>query len=249
MNQRVTYTLSGALAGARQTVPLAISAFAVAVVFGILARQVGLSLLASGLMSALVFAGASQFIAIGLWATPLPVFIIISTTLIVNLRHLLMGAALRSWFSGLSAPKAYSTIFFMTDESWPLAIRDFMAGGRDAAFMLGSGLTLFPCWVGGTVVGRFIGTGIQSKDLATWALDFIFTALFTALLVSMWRGKSDILPWATAVVVALAASRWLPGTWYILLGGIAGSLVGALRDTRSAEPGSQEPQQEPQYVE
>jgi predicted branched-subunit amino acid permease len=60
----------------------------------------------------------------------------------------------------------------------------------------------------------------------------MFTAVFTALLVGLWKGKTDLLPWAVAAGVAVAAAQWLPGKWYILLGGLAGSLVGAWRDGR-----------------
>ena len=97
-NINITFTLSGALLGARRSIPIAISVFAIGLVFGVLARQAKLSILESFLMSGLVFAGASQFVALSLWiAMPLPVITIILTTLVVNLRHLLMGASLRPW--------------------------------------------------------------------------------------------------------------------------------------------------------
>ncbi len=230
-NETLTFTLSGALRGARRTIPVAISAFAVGIVIGVLARQAKLSVGDALLMSGLVFAGASQFVALSLWtAMPLPVITIILTTFIVNMRHLLMGASLRPWFSQLPAWKAYISVFFMVDESWALAMSDFATGGRDAAFLLGSGLILFVAWVGSTVIGRTIGAWIQNP--AQWGLDFAFTAVFLALLAGMWKGKSNLLPWAVAAAVAVAAAHWLPGKWYILLGGIAGSIAGAIADAK-----------------
>lgn len=218
------------LEGARRTLPVAIGDIAFAIVLGVLARQAGMSMLEAMLMSVLVFAGASQFIAVGLWMTPVPVFTIVLTTLVVNLRHLLMGASLRPWLSRISSLKAYGSAFFMTDETWALSIRNFADGGRDASFLLGSGLMLFVPWVAGTGIGQLLGASISSKDLADWALDFTFTAVFTALTVSTWKGKSDLLPWIVAALVALATHLLLPGNWYILLGGLAGSLVGAFRN-------------------
>ena len=220
------------MAGARRTVPLAVGALPFGLVFGVLAHKYGLSPLEATLMSSLVFAGASQLIAIVMWTVPLPVAAIILTTLVVNLRHLLMGAALRPWLSKLRPSKAFGSVFLMSDETWALTMREFTSGGRDAAFMLGSGVLMFAGWVGGTIVGRLAGSALTEQDLVTWGLDFIFTSVFTALLVSMWKGRSDLLPWATAAVVALAGRAWLPGNWYILLGGLAGSLVGALRNER-----------------
>src|SRR5712691_7227893 len=87
----VVFDRRGALDGAGQAVGIALSVFSYGLVFGVLAREAGLSVLESLLMSGLVFAGAAQFVVLGLWATPLPIGPIVLTTLIVNLRHLLMG--------------------------------------------------------------------------------------------------------------------------------------------------------------
>jgi len=223
----VTFTRAGALEGVRASLPVALGVFAYGLVFGLLARQARLSAAEALLMSGLVFAGASQFVALGLWATPLPVGPIILTTLIVNLRHVLMGAALRPWFSRLSPLATYGSAFFITDESWALTMGQFARGRRDAAFLLGSGAALFAAWLGASLLGRTLGGII--RDPARWGLDFAFTAVFIALLVGLWKGKGDLLPWAVAAVVAAGAAHWLPGKWYIILGGVAGSLIGALR--------------------
>ena len=228
---KMTFTFSGVLLGARRAIPVAISVFAVGVVFGVLARQARLSVFDALLMSGLVYAGASQFVALSLWtAIPFPVITIILTTFIVNMRHMLMGASLRPWYAKLSPWKVYITVFFMVDESWALTINDLSKGGRDAGFLLGSGFMLYLAWVSSMVIGRTIGAWIQNP--AQWGLDFAITAVFTALLVGMWKGKSNILPWVIAAVVAVAAAHWLPGKWYILLGGIAGSIVGAFTSAK-----------------
>ncbi len=230
-HEKINFTASGAIKGARQSLPLVFGVFSNGAVFGMLARQAGLSLGEASLMSGLVYAGASQFMALGLWIAPLPVITIVLTTLVVNLRHILMGAALRPWFSGLSPLKSYGAVFFMGDESWAMAMREFAAGGRNGAFMLGSGVAQFIAWLSSTVMGYALGAVIE--DPARWGLDFIFIATFTALLVGMWKSKSDLLSWGVAATVALAAAHWLPGKWYILLGGIAGSLAGAFGDNHA----------------
>lgn len=231
MNEPVTFTRAGLLQGALKILPIALGDVPFAIVLGVLARQAGLSTVEVTLMSALVFAGASQLIAVGLWAAPVPALTIVLTTLIVNLRHLLMGAALRPWFARLNPLKTYTSAHFMTDENWALSIRYFKDGGRDAAFLLGSGLVMFVMWVSCTAFGHLLGAGISSQDLVTWGIDFIVVAVFTALTVSLWRGNVDLLPWLVAAGVSLGAYLLLPGTrWYILLGGLAGSIVGAFRD-------------------
>ena len=94
--------------------------------------------------------------------------------------------------------------------------------------LVGCGLVLWFAWVAGSASGALAGG--QVPDPTRWGLDFAATAVFLALLTGMWRGKRDFLPWLVAALVALAAARWLPGQWYIVLGGLAGSLVGMWRD-------------------
>jgi 4-azaleucine resistance transporter AzlC len=226
-DESVTFTLAGVMRGVRRALPIAVGVFTVGLVFGVLARETRLNLVETMLMSGLVFAGASQIVALSLWMLmPFPVAAIILTTLVVNLRHVLMSASLRPWFSRLPRFVAYSTLFFMVDESWALTMGEYAAGKRDAAFLLGSGGLLYLSWIGSTLVGQLAGASI--KNPAQWGLDFAFTAVFIALLAGMWRGRSHLLPWAVAAGTALAAYHWLPGVWYIVLGGMAGSLTGAI---------------------
>jgi 4-azaleucine resistance transporter AzlC len=225
-SEQVTWSWTGMIHGMQSIIPLAVAGLTDGIVWGVLAHQAGLSLIEVLLMSGLVYSGSAQFLAIKLWSVPLAagtILPIIVTTLIVNLRYLLLGAALRPWFTHQRPARIYLALFFMSDENWALTVREFMEGRRDAAFLLGSGLLLFVAWVGATVVGKLIGTAIS--DPAQWGLDFVFTAVFLTLLIGMWKGKSDLLPWAVAAIIAVVAARLLPGSWYILLGGLAGSLV------------------------
>jgi predicted branched-subunit amino acid permease len=132
---------------------------------------------------------------LGLWAAPLPVATIVLATLVVGLRHLLMGAALGSVFSKLSCLKAYGSVFFMADENWALTMGELAKGRRDAAFLVG-GWLMFLAWTGSTVVGGTLGGVV--KDPSRWGLDFAFTAVFLALITGMWKGRSNILPWTVA---------------------------------------------------
>lgn len=225
MKPETTFTMNGFIAGIRQTLPLAISVFVYVALFGMLARQAGLSLTESMLMSGIVFAGGSQLIALEMWHSPLPILAIIVTTLIVNLRHLLMGAALRPHMENLSPKRVYTLAFFMVDESWALTMREFHDGHKDAAFLLGSGFSILVTGQLSTAFGYLFGAVIHDPSLL--GLDFVFLAVFTALLVGMWKGKANLLPWLVAALVSLVTASILPGKWHILCGGLAGSLAGA----------------------
>jgi 4-azaleucine resistance transporter AzlC len=223
----ISFTAAGVWEGVRATLPVGLGIFSYGIVFGVLAGQVGLSVVESLLMSGIVFAGSSQFAVLGLWTAPLPVAAIVLTTLVVNLRHLLMGAALRPWFVRLTPVQRYVSLYFLNDESWALTMGRFNRGGRNGAFLLGSGLVSFAAWTGSTLAGQLLGNVLPDPRVV--GLDFAFTAVFIGLLVGFWRDRRDLLPWGVAAAVAVVAALLLPGKWYILAGGLAGSLVGALR--------------------
>lgn len=213
--------------GVRTVLPLAIAGVADGLAFGVLARQAGLSVAEATVMSSLVCAGTAQFLAIGLWTTPLPVVTILLTTVGVNLRHLLMGATLRSWLVSVPASRVYPSLHLLSDESWALTTRELARGQVRHGFLVGSGLALAGSWVGATFVGATAGQAID--DPARWGLDFAFVAVFAALLVGLWPGRRKSLPWVVAGATAILAERVLPPGWHILAGGIAGTIVGVLR--------------------
>lgn len=228
MKKPVSADFSGIKPGVRRSIPIALSVFTYGISFGVLARQGGLSLVESFLMSSLVFGGASQFVALEMWTSPLPITAIVFTTLAINLRHTLMSAAISPSFLKIPAWKAYGCLFFLNDETWALTMGESTKGKPIAGFFLGSGLTVFIAWVSATVIGQNLGSAIA--DPASWGLDFAFTAVFIALLFSLWQGKTNLLAWTVAAITAIITARWIPGKWYILLGGLVGSFVGAIHD-------------------
>lgn len=210
-------------------IPVAISIASYGLVWGVLAGQKGLSVLEVVLMSGLVFAGASQFVALDSW-TPgsLPILAIIVATAIVNLRMLLMSATLRPLVAHLSLPKALGAMFFVSDEQWAMTMAEMRKGGGSVAFLAGTGVLSWLAWTGSTLLGRVLGAFID--DPVKYGLDFAFTATFIALLLGMWKGRGDLVPWLVGALAALATAGTVEGKWYIIVGGIVGSLAGALAD-------------------
>lgn len=221
------FSRAGAWRGVREALPLGLSVVMYGSVFGVLARQAEMTFAEAFLMSTLVFAGSAQFVVIGMWAAPLPVLSIVLTTLAINLRHLLMGATLRPRFARFTPRQSYGSMMVMTDENWALALSRFERGERDGAFLLGGGIVMHLSWVIATVLGYLAGSAISDPEAI--GLDFAGTIVFAGLLVLLFKGKRDLLPWAIAAAVAITADRLLPGNWYIILGGLAGCLAGALR--------------------
>jgi predicted branched-subunit amino acid permease len=101
--------------------PAAVSAIPIGGLFGALAVAKGLSVAEATLMSVIVFAGGAQFAAIELWAWPVPVAALVFSTLLINSRHVLMGASLSGKLRGFSLGRQLAAFFFLTDESWALS--------------------------------------------------------------------------------------------------------------------------------
>jgi 4-azaleucine resistance transporter AzlC len=215
----------------RLFVPVAISIASYGVVWGVLAGQAGLTPLEVLLMSGIVYAGSSQFVALTMWSPAgLPIASIVIATAIINLRMLLMTATLHPLFAGTPRWKALLAMFLVSDEVWAMTMANHAKGGSAPAFMLGAGSLAWLAWVGSTLTGRLLGAVID--DPTAYGLDFAFTATFLALLFSMWKGRGDLVPWLAGGLIALGVTAVVPGTWYIIAGGLGGSFIGALLQYR-----------------
>jgi 4-azaleucine resistance transporter AzlC len=214
--------------GALANLPIGASVAAYGSVLGMLAAQKGLSWTQLLAMNLSIFAGSSQFVMVEMWAPPLPVVEMTLAVLIINMRYLLIGASLSPLFQGKSMVHKAGVIHLVADENWAITMAAHRNGGATTGFLLGGGICLGSIWSMGTLLGHQLGALVTQPE--RFALDFAFIAVFTALAVSMWRGKSDILPWITAAVLAVVAERWLPGKWYIVIGGISGALVPGVQE-------------------
>ncbi len=225
--RRALFSIDGVRRGLRATVPMGVSVATYGVVFGMLARQTGLTLPENVLMNVFVYAGAAQTVVLDSWVYPLPIASIVLTTLLINLRLLLLGAAVRPWLRELPASRAYPMLHLMADEGWAIAMTARARGERDIGFFLGCNLAVVIAWIPAVIAGHLLGG--ELGDPATLGLDFAFTIVFAAMLFGGYRGRLDLLPWAAATLAALIGWRFLPGTWYVIMGGLAGFSVGFWR--------------------
>lgn len=224
----VVFTAAGLRAGGLAILPFCVGAVLFGLLCGLMAATAGLSSLEAALMSATVFAGASQFFALDQMIDGASGVAIVLATFAINARHLLMGAAIAPWLRPLGRPGDLVAAFFMADENWGVSMARMRAGGADAGFYVGGGLTLFILWVVATVVGTLSGGLIP--DPAVFGLDFMAAAMFLGLLAMFWRGRATLLPWLVAAAVAVLAGLILPAGWPVFAGGLAGAVTGALID-------------------
>jgi 4-azaleucine resistance transporter AzlC len=227
------WSYAGLAQGVRQSLPALFGLAVFSATFGALAAKKGLSLIEATLMSALVYAGASQFVAMEIWTEPLTaglIAIIGLVTTVVNMRFFLMSASLRPWLAELPSWQTYPALALLVEPAWLIAMRHRAEGGRDAAIYLGAGFAMWVVWVAATVPGYLLGARIS--DLERFGLDLVLPAFFIVMLIPMWRGPMAAVPWAVAGATALAVAALVPGWWFIIAGSVAGSVTGGLLDGR-----------------
>ena len=224
------------LRGYLKGIPVAVSAAAYGLAVGATAAGNGVSLAMLILQDIVLFAGAAQFVVVGQWGEGMAVGALVIAVAALNLRYLLMTAALRPMFAGRSIPASAPFIHLVADENWAVTIGELRKDPKTTPwFLLGSGGAMITFWLAGTIIGHQVASAVV--DPSRFGIDFVFGAVFTALAVSAFRGKTDLLPYAVALGVSVVGRRLLPGTWYIVAGGLAGALAGALGPAPKSLPG------------
>ena len=205
----------------RDILPAQVAAVPIGLLFGAVAATKGLSVAEVALMSATVFAGGAQLAVIEVWGTPVPVAAILFATLLVNLRHVLMGASLAPKLGSFRRPQRATVLFTLTDETWAFAERRAAAGRRLSPAYLGTmGAMLWLNWVACSALGAALGPLLG--DPRRLGADFAFTALFIGLVAGLWRGRSTARVVAASAVAAALAYRWFGAPWHVAAGAFAG---------------------------
>lgn len=215
----------GFWAGLAASAPVVPGAVAFGLVYGVLARQAGLSLWATAAMSVLVFAGAAQLTAVSMWGQAGP-GLIIATTLMINLRHLLMGASVAPHLRG--QPGAWKALlaFGLTDESYALAISRYLRGEGSREFFLGANLAFYGGWTLSSLTGGVLGGLVV--DPGRWGIALVFPLTFLGLLVPLLGRPVTVVVAGASGIVAVATAAWLPGKGNLVLAILVGSAIGAV---------------------
>ncbi|MCL9668970.1 AzlC family ABC transporter permease [Rosenbergiella epipactidis] len=218
------------LRGATTVIPVMIGVLPFGLLLGAQAAQKGLSVGLLSMMTGLNFAGGSEFAAVALWSSTPPLITIVLVSMLVNSRHLVMGAALAPYINHLPRRKALAALFFMCDENWALAMADATrrrAAGQEPAFSLsfyfGLAVTLWTVWLISTTLGVILGP--ELGDISRWGFDMAFPAVFFVLLKGMWKGLRCAIPWLVSLLSAGFAYHYLPGAAYVPIGAITGIIT------------------------
>jgi len=210
--------------------PICLGYIPIGLAFGVLAEKAGLRPVEIGLMSLLVFAGSSQFIAVSMIAGGAAATAIILTTFVVNLRHLLMSSALAVYLKNRSRRSLALFAYGITDESFAVNLAKFNQGNWGAGRGLIVNQTANGVWILSTVAGGYGGQFIPS---GAFGIDYALNAMFVCLLIFQLRGPVYA---ATALLAGIAAVLFaliIPGNGYIILGAVLAATLGVAMQRRS----------------
>jgi 4-azaleucine resistance transporter AzlC len=185
--------------GARAIAPIGVAALAFGVTFGVLAREAGMEALAALIMSATTFAGSAQFAAASILGAGGGVAAAVAAAALLNARYAPISLSVAPEFQGSPARRLVESQLIV-DESWAISRRP--DGRYDRRLLVGAGLVLYACWVGGTVVGAAAGEALGDPE--SLGLDAAFPALFLALLVPQIRGRRALAAAVAGAAIALA---------------------------------------------
>lgn len=218
--------------GVRDSIPLVVGVIPFGITCGIMALTAGLTGGEAIAMSMFVFAGAAQFIAITMLGSGITGWgIIVFTTLLINLRHLLMGASLAPYMIRLPISLQALLSFGMVDETYAITIDRAQKKGYKASYQLGVNLFFYSAWILSTAVGVLL-SGYISDPLA-WGLDFAMPAIFLAMLIPRLVNLTAVAVCGAAAAAAILGVLYLPGKWYIIAACLAATAVGGLMEERS----------------
>jgi 4-azaleucine resistance transporter AzlC len=212
--------------GLKDIAPMMIAYGPIALLWGTIAASHGLSPFQAWMMSAVVYSGAAQFVSMDLIKSGTPLLLLVFAIATVSLRHVLMSASVLRHISGIPRGKASVLLFWLTDEAWALIERRALTHPISAAYFAGVAIPLWPTWFCFSALGAKLGESLG--DTSRYGLDFAFAAMFIAVLAGFWKGTRTALILGVSAAVAVAAKLWIPGAWYIILGGVAGMLVAIL---------------------
>jgi len=216
----------GYLYGLKASMSIGIGYAPVAITFGLLSLKSGLSVSEAGFMSLFVFAGASQFIAVQLISQGATVWVIGITTLIVNIRHILMSFSMIHFFEGVSLRRLALIAHGVTDESFVLTsklLKDIPSVEERKKITLGVNIGAYCCWVVFSFVGAWMGNQL-TIDFS--GFDFALLALFIVLTLNTVN-KKNFLTYLIAGFLAIIFRLIIPGKIYLLLSVAIAAAFGA----------------------
>lgn len=209
--------------GIKASMPIMLGFIPFAMVLGAQGAQKGMAFYELGLLTGLNFAGGSEFTAISLWTNPTNIGLIVAMSVLVNCRHIIMGATLSLYMKQIPRLKALGMLFFMCDEVWAMSLAEAQQQKHkqiNTAYYMGTAINLYLMWLVFTTLGAYLGPILG--DIEQYGFDMAFTAIFMVMLKGMWKGFRPALPWFVSLLCAGTVFHLIEGAWYVAAGAASG---------------------------
>jgi 4-azaleucine resistance transporter AzlC len=219
-------------AGLRAEIPLLIGVFPFGLIYGALALSSGLTPAQAQMMSSIVFAGSSQFIAVQLFHETAPGLVIVLTIAVVNLRHMLYSASLAPYIASLPMRWKVLLSYLLTDEAYAPTVIHYEKEGITPYshwFYLAAGFALWFTWQVSTAIGIFLGSSLPES----WPLAFALPLTFIAMVVPVLKTRPAIASALSAGITALVAYS-LPYKLGLIVAAVVGIAVGTYLEARQS---------------
>lgn len=216
--------------GARAGLPVVLGYLGIGFAAGVVERAAGMSYAEILLLSTVLYAGSAQFVVTSMLALGAPAPAIVPTVFFLNLRHLLLSAALAPALRGVAAWKSALLGLQLTDETFVVAsAKDRIA----PAWMAGLNLAAWSTWA----AANLAGAALANLATDTRPLAFALPAMFAGLLVLQLRGKgrAGVVVGVAAAFAGVAIQLAAPGPWAVVGATLLGASLGlALSRWKSA---------------
>lgn len=217
------------LRGLKDSLSIVVGYLPIAFSFGVLAVQLGVPAWQAVAISAVVYAGASQFVMVSLFAAGGSAWAVVGVVLLMNLRHVFYGPSLLARLSLPSSALPRALLAFgLTDEVFAIAIGRFERSSdpHPDRRLFGLQMGAYASWVLGTAAGAGLGAALGQQPAAIeQGFRFVLPALFFALLLEL-RRSATLPQLAGAAAATLAATLVAPPHLAMLLGMVAGATLG-----------------------
>lgn len=215
--------------GVKDCIPTLLGYLSIGLAAGVVQKTAGLSIAEIALMSLILYAGSAQFIAAGMIVVSSSPAAIIITIFIVNLRHILLSAALSPYFRHLSSLRNMLIGSLLTDETFGVAINQTSNKNRiSEKWMHGLNITAYLNWFIANVAGAFLAQWISNPD--QFGLQFALPAMFIGILVISMIDRSkiklDVVVAIIAVVIAVGSSFIFSSSVGVIIATVIASTVG-----------------------
>ena len=216
MNKKVIFR------GASAIMPLCIGEFQFSFIVGALSVSAGMSVWQSTAWSAIVIAGSAQMLALNMLKTGATLGVIIFTTLIINLRHVLYSASISGTVREASFFKKCFMSYALTDEVYATTVKEMEGNKKEKYLFYGSAMiTFWAIWVLADFLGALVGASFP--HIEKYGLDFAMVAAFIAIVVPQIKSQA-----CTVAAVVAAVSGVLLVVLPYSLGIVVASVLGVL---------------------